>query len=121
MAGGYTAFLGPRVEGDRLVGTVDSAVVAIPIRGHQWDPHPRSGSRVLEGFGIGLAAGLTASALVELNCDPLTCDSAKRFAVYGGTTAGAALVGALVGATLPRWKVGYRWQIQPGVRLTTSR
>jgi hypothetical protein len=120
MAGGYTAFLGPRVEGDRLVGTVDSAVVAIPIVDIS-GIRIRSGSRVLEGFGIGLAAGLTASALVDLNCDPLTCDSAKRFAVYGGTTAGAALVGALVGATLPRWKVGYRWQIQPGVRLTTSR
>jgi len=120
MAGGHTVFQDPRVEGDRVVGTVDSTVVAIPIAEIS-EIRVRSGSRILEGFGIGLAAGLTASALVELSCDPLTCDSEKRFAVYGGTTAGAALVGALIGATLPRWKVGYRWQVQPGVRLTTGR
>jgi hypothetical protein len=119
MVGGYIPFKDPRLEGDRLVGTVGSAEVAVPIVDIS-EIRARSGSRVLEGLGISLAAGLTASALVELNCDPLTCDKGKRFEVYSGTTAGAALIGALVGATLPRWEVGYGWQMQPGVQLSGS-
>jgi hypothetical protein len=120
MSRGYNELRDVRVEGDRLVGRVGGGEAVVPIEDIS-EIRIRQGSRVREGLGIGLLAGVTAVVMQELYaCDGGGCDGVPKAALYGGFLAGATFAGGVVGALLPRWSTAYAWRIEARVQARTG-
>lgn len=119
MLKGHTAVRSPSVHGDQLMGVVSTeegdGEVTIPIADIS-EIKVRSGTKVLEGLGIGALVGGSIIAGVEAECykEP-GCDPDRKPTVYGAALGASLVAGTLIGLAIPRWKTLYEWRVQPNV------
>jgi hypothetical protein len=119
MPRGYSELRDARVEGDRLVGRVAGGEAGVPIADIS-EIRICRGSRVWEGLGVGLLAGVTAVVMQELyGCDGGGCNE-PNVAREAGFLAGTTFAGGVVGALLPRWSTAYAWRIEARVQARTG-
>ncbi|WP_222982540.1 hypothetical protein [Flagellimonas meishanensis] len=65
------------------------------------------GNHVLIGTSFGAATGALSSLLIDLDTDPLGRPREKDAGFYLAMTGGGAVLGALVGLLVPKWKSVY--------------
>lgn len=113
---GQVVIRGPMLTTDSLLATPDSSSVAGPRVGlgevtriQVW--RGASGTGALVGAGVGLAGGLAASIGISKSlCSDGGCanETGGSAVITLGSTAAGALLGALMGGSLKKWRTVYR-------------